>query len=50
MGVGIIVVGDYLECTYFGCVLDMGANAGAEVVVAYADEAERLAGVVGQLP
>ena len=28
----------------------MGANAGAEVVVANADEAEGLASIVGQLP
>lgn len=48
MGVGIVVVGEDFEGADFGGVLHVGADAGTEVVVADADEAERLAGVVGQ--
>ena len=51
-GVGflVVVVGEDAEGADFGSVLHMGADAGAEVVVADTDEAQRLAGVVGQLP
>ncbi len=46
----IPIVGEDFEVADFGGVLDVGADASAEVVVADADEAECLAGVVGQLP
>ena len=43
-------MGEDFEVADFGGVLDVGADAGAEVVVADADEAEGLAGIVGELP
>ena len=39
MGVGIVVVGEDFGAADFGSVLDVGADAGTEVVVADADEA-----------
>ena len=50
MGLLIPVVGEYFEVADFGGVVDVGADAGTEVVVADADKAQRLAGVVGELP
>ena len=50
VGFLIVVVGEDFEGADFGGVLDMGADTGAEVVVADAHQAERLAGIVGQLP
>ena len=38
VGVGVVVVRDNLEGGYLGGVLHMGADAGAEVVVADADQ------------
>ena len=48
MSIGVVIVGENAEGGDFGGVLHVGADAGAEVVVADADEAQRLAGVVGE--
>ncbi len=50
VGVGVVVVRENFEGADFGSVLHMGAHAGTEVIVADTDEAEGLAGIVGQLP
>ena len=50
MGFLVVVVGEDAEGADFGSVLHMGADAGAEVVVADAHQAERLAGVVREPP